>query len=116
VKGRVRKIQREMARRRMMGNVPRATVVITNPTHYAVALEYRRETMAAPVVVAKGRDLVARKIREIARQHGVPIVENPPLAQTLYKAVEVGDTIPAQLFAAVAEVLAYLVRIKQLML
>ena len=94
MKGRVRRVQREMARRRMIADVARATVVITNPTHFAVALEYRRETMAAPRVVAKGRDLIARKIREVARKHEVPIVENKPLAQALFKSAEVGDTIP----------------------
>ena len=116
VKGRIRRIQSEMARRRMMNDVPRATVVITNPTHFAVALEYRRGEMSAPRVLAKGVDQIALKIREKAREHGIPIVENKPLAQTLFKTAEVGETIPAQLFAAVAEVLAYLVRIKQLVL
>jgi flagellar biosynthetic protein FlhB len=116
VKGRIRRVQREMARRRMMGDVAKATVVITNPTHFAVALEYRRESMAAPRVLAKGQDLLALKIRELATKHGVPIVENKPLARSLYDTAEVGDTIPAQLYSAVAEVLAYLVRIKQLML
>ena len=116
MKSRVRRVQREMARGRMIADVARATVVITNPTHFAVALEYRRETMDAPRVVAKGRDLVAAKIREAARKHEVPIVENKPLAQALYKSSEVGDTIPGHLFAAVAEVLAYLMRLKQLML
>jgi flagellar biosynthetic protein FlhB len=116
VKGKVRAIQRQMARQRMMADVPGATVVITNPTHFAVALEYRRDTMVAPKVVAKGRDHVALRIREIARQHGIPIVENKPLAQTLFKTADVGETIPAPLFAAVAEVLAYLVRIRQLVL
>jgi flagellar biosynthetic protein FlhB len=116
IKGRVRKIQREMVRRRMLKAVAHATVVVTNPTHYAVALEYRREKNPAPIVLAKGRDLVALKIREIARTNGVPIVENPPLARALHAGAEVGETIPAPLFGAVAEVLAYLIRIKQLML
>ena len=116
VKGRILRIQREMARRRMMDDVKNATVVITNPTHFAVALQYNRDAMLAPKVLAKGRDILAARIREEARQHEIPIVENKPLAQALYKTVEVGETIPAQLFAAVAEVLAYLVRIKQLML
>jgi flagellar biosynthetic protein FlhB len=115
VKSRVRRVQREMARRRMLGDVKKATVVITNPTHFAIALEYNRDTMVAPRVLAKGRDHMALRIREAARKHGVPIVENKPLAQTLYKTTEVGDTIPASLFSAVAEVLAYLVRIRQLM-
>jgi len=116
VKGRIRRIQREMARRRMIDDVKEATVIITNPTHYAVALQYQRDSMLAPKVLAKGRDILAARIREEARKHEIPIVENKPLAQALYKTVEVGETIPAQLFAAVAEVLAYLVRIKQLML
>jgi flagellar biosynthetic protein FlhB len=116
VKGRIRRVQREMSRRRMLSNVKRATVVITNPTHYAVALEYRRGSMSAPVVLAKGQDLVAATIRERARKHSVPIVENKPLAQALFKSTEVGDAIPAGLFAAVAEVLAQLIRLKQLVL
>jgi flagellar biosynthetic protein FlhB len=116
IKARVRRVQREMVRRRMMAAVPTATVVITNPTHYAVALEYRRGAMMAPVVVAKGKDLVAQRIKQVARDHGVPLVENVPLAQALFKGAEVGESIPAALFGAVAEVLAYLVRIKQLML
>ena len=116
MKARVRRIQREMTRKRMLAAVPTATVVITNPTHFAVALEYRRGAMTAPTVVAKGQDLVAQKIKQIAYDHGVPTVENVPLAQALYKSAEVGDAIPADLFGAVAEVLAYLVRIRQLML
>jgi flagellar biosynthetic protein FlhB len=116
VKGRVRRIQREMARRRMLHAVKTATVVVTNPTHFAVALQYRRHEMAAPVVVAKGQDELARRIREMARKHEVPVVENVTLARALYKSAEVGDTIPADLFGAVAEVLAYLVRLKQLIL
>ena len=116
IKARVRRAQREMTRKRMLAAVPTATVVITNPTHFAVALKYRRGTMTAPVVVAKGQDLMAQKIKQIARDHGVPTVENVPLAQALFKGAEVGDAIPADLFGAVAEVLAYLVRIRQLML
>ncbi len=116
VKGRVRRIQRDMARRRMINDVGRATVVITNPTHFAVALEYRRGEMAAPVVIAKGADFIAAQIRERARTHGIPMVENKPLAQTLFKTAEVGDAIPASLFAAVAEVLAQLIRLKQLVM
>jgi flagellar biosynthetic protein FlhB len=116
IKGRVRRLQREMVKQRMLKAVKTATVVVTNPTHYAVALEYNRGKNPAPVVVAKGRDLVALKIREIARTSGVPIIENPPLARALHAGAEVGETIPAPLFSAVAEVLAYLIRIKQLML
>jgi len=116
MKARVRRIQREMNRSRMLKSVPNATVVITNPTHFAVALEYRRKEMAAPKVVAKGQDLMAARIRTIAREHGVPIVENVTLARALYKNVDIGETIPASLFGAVADILAYLVRIKQLVL
>ena len=100
----------------MLSAVPKATVVVTNPTHYAVALEYRRDAMSAPRVLAKGKDKLAARIREIAREAGVPIVENVPLAQALYKGVDVGDEIPGELFGAVAEVLAYLIRLKQLAL
>ena len=116
VKGRVRKAQREMARRRMLSAVPQATVVITNPTHIAVALEYQRERMVAPKVVAMGGDLIAERIKTVAREHGVPIVENVALARALFADAEVGDTIPGDLFEAVAEVLAYLIKLKQLAL
>ncbi len=116
VKGKVRRIQAEMARKRMMADVPRATVVITNPTHYAVALEYRRGEMAAPIVLAKGVDEIALKIRAKAREHGIPIVENRPLAQGLYATAEIGEVIPGPLFNAVAEVLAQLIRLKQLVM
>ena len=116
VKGRIRRVQREMARRRMLSDVKKATVVITNPTHFAVALEYKRGAMTAPLVVAKGQDLVAKAIRERARTHGIPLVENKPLAQALFKTTDVGDVIPAGLFSAVAEVLAQLIRLKQLVL
>lgn len=114
VKGRVRRIQREMAKRRMLNDVSRATVVITNPTHFAVALEYRRGVMPAPKVLAKGVDEMARRIRERAQKHGVPLIENRPLARALHDGAEVGQTIPADLFSAVAEVLAQLIRLKQL--
>lgn len=87
-----------------------ATAVVTNPQHFAVALEYRPQTMPAPIVVAKGMDDVALRIKEIARWHSIPIVENPPLAQTLYRATEVGEAIPAKLYTAVAEILAFLYR------
>lgn len=116
VKARVRRIQRDMTRRRMLAAVKTATVVVTNPTHFAVALEYKRGAMSAPRVVAKGQDLLAARIKEIAREHGVPVIENKPLAQALFKGAEVGDVIPGDLFGAVAELLAYLVRIRQLML
>jgi flagellar biosynthesis protein FlhB len=110
VKGRVRRLRREMMRRSLQKKMQQATAVITNPTHYAVALEYRPATMAAPVVVAKGRNLIAQKIKELARWNEVPIVENPPLAQALYKAAEVDQMIPPNLYAAVAEILAFLYR------
>jgi flagellar biosynthetic protein FlhB len=116
IKGRIRKAQREMARRRMLADVPKATVVITNPTHIAVALEYQRERMVAPKVVAMGGDLMAERIKTVAREHGVPIVENVPLARALFANAEVGDSIPGDLFEAVAEVLAYLIKLKQLVL
>jgi flagellar biosynthetic protein FlhB len=116
VKGRVRRMQREMAKRRMLSDVKRATVVITNPTHFAVALEYKRGSMTAPLVLAKGQDQVALTIRERARKHGIAIVENKPLARALFKSAEVGEVIPAGLFSAVAEVLAQLIRLKQLVL
>jgi len=105
VKQRIRRLQRQTRRRRMLKDVERAAVVITNPTEFAIALEYRME-MDAPVVVAKGRNLLAAQIKEIARWKGIPMVENPPLAHALYRAVEVGQAIPAKLYAVVAEILA----------
>ena len=101
-----------MARKRMMADVPTADVIITNPTHYSVALAYKVETMDAPRVVAKGVGFLALKIRELAQEHGIPMVENRPLAQTLYKTVEVGDSIPSNLYKAVAEILAYIYKAK----
>jgi flagellar biosynthetic protein FlhB len=109
-RGRIRRLQREMRRRTMLRQVARATVVITNPDEFAVALEYVPEKMPAPIVLAKGRDLLAQAIKREARWHEVPIIENPPLAQALYRTVEVGGTIPAKLYAAVAEVLAFIYR------
>jgi flagellar biosynthetic protein FlhB len=105
IKQRIRRLQRQTRRRRMLKDVERAAVVITNPTEFAIALEYRVE-MDAPVVVAKGRNLLAAQIKEIARWQGIPTVENPPLAHALYRAVEVGQAIPAKLYAVVAEILA----------
>lgn len=107
VKARIRSLQREMARRRMMSEVPKADVVVTNPTHFAVALKYDSERMGAPVVIAKGRGDIALKIREIAAEHKVPLLEAPPLARALHKHCELGEAIPAQLYTAVAEVMAY---------
>ena len=105
VKMRIRRLQRQARRRRMLKDVERAAVVITNPTEFAIALEFRLE-MEAPVVVAKGRNLLAAQIREIALWQGIPLVENPPLAHALYRAVEVGQAIPPKLYAVVAEILA----------
>jgi flagellar biosynthesis protein FlhB len=115
IKARVRRVQREMARRRMLADVPTATVIITNPTHFAVALRYERG-QSAPELVAKGADHLALRIRAVGRDHGIPIVENAPLARSLYRTTEVGERIPADLFEAVAEVLAYLIRLKQLVI
>jgi flagellar biosynthesis protein FlhB len=112
VKGRIRKIMNERARRRMMKEVPKASVVVVNPTHYAVALRYDEETMRAPIVVAKGRDLIAARIREIAEEHRVPIFEAPPLARALHRFVEIGTEIPATLYVAVAQVLTYLAQVR----
>lgn len=104
IKTRIRKIQRSVRRQQLLRATETATVVVTNPTHYAVALRYEME-MEAPVVVSKGRDLLAQKIKEVARWQGIPILENPPLAQALYRTVEVGQSIPAKLYTAVAEIL-----------
>lgn len=112
IKARIRGIQREMARKRMMQAVKKADVIIANPTHIAIALVYDREKMAAPKVVAKGADFIAQKIKQIASEAGVPLVENVPLARTLYKTVKVGHSIPRNLYQAVAEVLAYVYRLK----
>jgi len=112
LKARVRATQREMARRRMMAEVPTADVVVTNPTHYAVALKYSEGKMGAPRVVAKGADAVAAKIRELAVEHRVPLLEAPPLARALYRHTDLGDEIPATLYAAVAEVLAYVFQLR----
>ncbi len=112
LKARVRSMQREIARRRMMAEIPHADVVVTNPTHYAVALKYRDGEMRAPRVVARGADLVAAKIREAAAENGVPTLEAPPLARALYAHTDLGDEIPAPLYAAVAEVLAYVFQLR----
>jgi flagellar biosynthetic protein FlhB len=113
LRSRIRQVQRTLARKRMMQRVPQADVVITNPTHLAVALQYDASKMAAPKVIAKGQRLVAEQIKEIARANGVPLVENKPLAQALYRAVGVDQEIPRELYKATAEVLAFIYRLKQ---
>jgi flagellar biosynthetic protein FlhB len=113
IKSRQRQRQREAAMRRMMQEVPKADVVITNPTHFAVALKYEAETMSAPIVVAKGADLIARRIRELARENQVIIKEDPPLARWLYQNVDVGRMVPPEMFQAVAEVLAFVYKQKK---
>jgi flagellar biosynthesis protein FlhB len=112
IKSRVRSLQREMARRRMYKEIPKATVVVTNPTHIAIALRYDSTVMKAPVVLAKGKRLIAERIREIARTAGVPIVEDKPLARAMYDKIDVGFEIPMEFFTAVAEILAYVYRLK----
>jgi flagellar biosynthesis protein FlhB len=113
VKGKIRQIQRQIAQRRMMQEVPKADVVITNPTHVAVALKYDKGTMAAPVVLAKGYDEVAQRIKEIAKEHGIVQVENVPLARALAKELDVGDAIPVKWYQAVAEVLSMVYKLKK---
>lgn len=113
VKGRIRSLQREAARRRMMAAIPTADVVVTNPTHYAVALKYSETGMRAPVVVAKGSHLLALRIREIAQENHVPILEAPPLARALHKHTDLGESIPEALYTAVAEVLAYVYQLRR---
>jgi flagellar biosynthesis protein FlhB len=112
IKGKIRQMQREMAQRRMMANVPTADVVVTNPTHYAVALKYGEGQRGAPRVVAKGVDEVAAKIRELAKENNVPMLEAPPLARALFKHTELDDEIPEALYSAVAEVLAYVFQLR----
>jgi flagellar biosynthetic protein FlhB len=112
IKGKLRQIRAEKQRRRMMQAVPTATVIVTNPTHYAIALKYDR-TMPAPLLVAKGLDLVAERIRDVARQNFIPIVENPPLARTLFASVEIDQEIPPEHYKAVAEVIGYVMRLRK---
>src|SRR5690606_22819336 len=112
VKGRIRQQQRAMARRRMMSEVPNADVIVTNPTHYAVALVYKEGQGGAPKVVAKGSGLVAARIREIGAEHKVPMLSAPPLARALNHNVELGQEIPAELYSAVAEVLAWVFQLR----
>ncbi|MBV8043614.1 flagellar biosynthesis protein FlhB [Pluralibacter sp.] len=113
VKGRIRQMQRAAARRRMMSDVPKADVIVTNPTHYSVALQYVEGKMSAPKVVAKGAGLIALRIRDMGQEHRVPILEAPPLARALYRHAEIGQQIPGTLYAAVAEVLAWVWQLKR---
>jgi len=113
IKGKIRQLRQARAKRRMMAAVPKASVVITNPTHFAVALQYERG-MNAPLCVAKGVDLIARKIREVAEAHGIPVVENPPLARALHGTVEIDQEIPQEHYRAVAEIIGYLMRLRRL--
>jgi flagellar biosynthetic protein FlhB len=110
IKGRIRRLRRELLRRKMMQDVPTATAVIVNPTHFAVAIKYESSSMTSPLVVAKGKNYLALRIRQKAVEHGVPIIENPPLARALYDSAEVGQEIPVQFYRAIAEVLAYIYR------
>jgi flagellar biosynthetic protein FlhB len=113
IKGKIRSIQRETARRRMMARIKDADVIVTNPTHYAVALEYKPGKMAAPRVIAKGRNWLAQRIKKVGREYDIPTVENVPLARALYRSVEIEQEIPMELYKAVAEVLAYVFRIRK---
>ncbi len=113
IKSRIRRIQREMASKRMMDAIPKADVIITNPTHIAVAIQYDMKSMIAPQVIAKGADLLAEKIKKKAQEHHIPILENKPLARVLYKTIKIGQTIPRELYTAVAEVLSYVFKLKK---
>ncbi|EPJ51629.1 MAG: flagellar biosynthesis protein [Osedax symbiont Rs2] len=113
VKGRIRQMQREISQRQMMKDVPQADVVITNPTHYSVALKYEDNHRNAPIIVAKGADFIALKIREVAKENNVPILQSPPLARALYYSCEIGEEVPTGLFKAVAQVLAYVFQLKR---
>lgn len=113
VKQRIKTIQREMAQKRMIADIPNADVIITNPTHLSIVLKYDSQTMISPEVVGKGADFLAMKIREIAKKHDIPIIENVPLARTLYKTVKVGEAVPNAVYKAVAEVLAFVYKLKK---
>ena len=112
VRARIRSLQRDMTRKKMMEDVPKSDVVITNPTELAIAIKYDQATMDAPKVMAKGAGLIAKRIREIAKEHGIPVLENKPLARTIFKTVEIGHLVPVKLYRAVAEVLAYVYRLR----
>jgi flagellar biosynthetic protein FlhB len=111
IKARIRRLRRDLLRRQMMKEVPKATAVLVNPTHYAVAIRYEMDTMACPIVVAKGRNWLALRIRQIATDHQIPIIENPPLARGLYQAADVGQAIPPEFYRAIAEILAYVYKL-----
>ena len=113
IKGRIRQMQQAIARRRMMKDVPKANVIVTNPTHYAVALQYDEKTMSAPKILAKGTDNIASKIKQIAQEHQIPQLDAPPLARALYRHGEIGKSIPAELYAAVAQILAWVYQLKR---
>ena len=113
VKQRIRSIQREMAQKRMIADIPTADAIITNPTHISIVLKYDSETMISPTIIGKGQDHLALRIREIAKEHDIPIIENVPLARALYKSVKVGESVPRQLYKAVAEVLAFVYKLKR---
>ncbi|MDP3032276.1 MAG: flagellar type III secretion system protein FlhB, partial [Rhodocyclaceae bacterium] len=115
LKARIRSQQRELARNRMMSEVPKADVVVTNPTHFAVALKYDSAKMGAPQVVAKGMNLVAQRIRDLAGENNVPVIELPPLARALHRHVDIGESVPAALYTAVAEVMAYIYQLNNFM-
>jgi flagellar biosynthetic protein FlhB len=112
IKGKMKQVRQSRMRKRMMANVPKAAVVITNPTHYAIALQYERG-MDAPICVAKGVDAVALKIREVAGEHAIPLVENPPLARALHATVEIDEPIPPEHYKAVAEVIGYVMKLRR---
>jgi flagellar biosynthetic protein FlhB len=112
IKSKIKEKQRQMSLRRMMNEVPKADVIITNPTHFAIAIKYDTTKAEAPIVLAKGKDIIAQKIKELAKDNNIPTVENKPLAQALYKSVEIGDMVPAELYKAVAEVLAFVYSLK----
>jgi len=113
VKGRIRRIQMQMAQKRMMSNVPDADVVITNPTHYAVALKYDNKVNSAPLVVGKGIDFLALKIKDVAREHDIPIIENPALARSLYEQIDIDREIPSDFYKAMAEIFSYVYELKR---
>lgn len=113
IKQKIRSVQREIATKRMMADIPKADVIVTNPTHLSIVIRYDRETMIAPEVIGKGADHIALRIREIAKEHDIPIVENVPLARALYKTVKVGEGVPRSLYKAVAEILAFVYKLKK---